>query len=90
MPATDPGERRLAAQIAAHDSWARTEDRSARTAPARAAALARFEAEVDPAGVLAPMERRRRAEHARRAHMKRLALRSAKARRLGATGGDAA
>ncbi|MGF2945831.1 hypothetical protein ACQV26_11935 [Mycobacterium sp. Lab-001] len=47
---------------------------------------------VDPDGELTPEERARRAEHARKAHFKRLALKSAKARRrrteLG--GGDAA
>lgn len=74
-------ERRLAAQIAAHESWAHTSDRSARTAPARAALLARFEAQVDPDGALPPDERARRAEHARKAYFQRLALKSARARR---------
>jgi hypothetical protein len=69
------------ARISAHESWARTEDRSARTAPARAAFLARFEKLVDPDGRLDPNERQVRAEHARRAHMLRLAERSAQARR---------
>lgn len=73
--------RTLAAQIAAHESWAHTSDRSARTAPARAALMARFEAEVDPAGTLPPDERARRAEHARKAYFLRLSLKSAKARR---------
>lgn len=70
--ATDT-ERRLAAQIRAHDSWANTEDRSARTAPARAAMMQRFldEAGGDPV----------RAEHRRKAHFQRLALKSAQARR---------
>lgn len=54
---------------------------SAATARARAAFLARFEAEVDPDGELEPDERRRRALAARRADFARLALRSAKARR---------
>lgn len=80
MPATET-ERRLRASIAAHTSWARTPDRSARTAPAREAALARFEREVDPDGVLLPQERARRAEHARKAYFQRLALKSARARR---------
>lgn len=75
-------ERKLAASIAAHESWARTPDRSARTAPARAALMARFEAEVDPDGVLPPQERQRRAEHLRRAYFQRLALKSARSRRL--------
>jgi hypothetical protein len=67
--------------MAAHVSWAKTDDRSARTAPARRAALARFENEVDPEGRLSASERARRAEHALRAHMTRLALRSAQVRR---------
>lgn len=91
MPLT-AAERSLRGQIAVHESWARTENRSARTAPARKAALDRFERMVDPDGELTPEERARRAEHARKAHFKRLALKSAKARRrrteLG--GGDAA
>lgn len=73
-------------RIGAHVSWANTSDRSARTAPARAAALARFEREVDPDGVLTPDERARRAEHARKAYFARLALKSAEARRRGTKG----
>ncbi len=74
-------ERALIARLAAHESWAKTADRSARTAPARAALLSKFEREVDPGGVLPPAERALRAEHARKAHFSRLALRSAQARR---------
>lgn len=44
------------------------------TAPARRAFMARFEREVDPEGVLDPVERSRRAEHAKRAYFSRLAL----------------
>lgn len=80
MPATST-ERKLRAEIAAHASWASTPDRSARTAPARRAALDRFEKQVDPDSVLLPAERARRAEHARKAYFKRLALKSAQARR---------
>ncbi|WP_395729486.1 hypothetical protein [Nakamurella sp.] len=80
MPAP-PSERSLAASIAAHESWAHTPDRSARTAPARAALDAKFEALADPDGVLLPHERARRAEHLRRAHFQRLALASARSRR---------
>src|SRR3954467_7644157 len=50
------------------------------TAKARAAFLARFEREVDPEGSLPEAERRRRAEHARKAHFARLALKSARTR----------
>lgn len=66
-------ERRLRASIAAHESWATTEDRAARTAPARRALDEKFlrEAGGDP----------QRAEHLRKAHFQRLALKSARARR---------
>lgn len=79
--------RALYGSIGAHESWARTSDPSARTAPARRAALERFEREVDPDGILTPAERAVRAEHAKKAYFKRLALKSAQARRRG---GDAA
>lgn len=80
MPPT-PAEKSLRGQIAAHESWARTENRSARTANARKAAFDRFEREVDPNGELTPAERTKRAEHARKAYFARLALKSAQARR---------
>jgi len=76
-----PEQRSLRARIASHVSWANTEDPKARTAPARSAFFDRFERQVDPDGVLDPADRRRRAEHARKAHMQRLALKSARARR---------
>jgi hypothetical protein len=76
-----PTERSLRAQIAAHESWANTEGRSARTAKARKAALDKFERQVDPNNELSPAERAKRAEHARLAHFKRMALKSAQARR---------
>lgn len=68
-------------QIAAEISWSRTADRSARTRPAREKFLKRFEHEVDPEGALPADERRRRAEHAKRAYMLRLAKRAVEARR---------
>jgi hypothetical protein len=74
-------DRTLAARVAAHSRWASTDDRTAATAPARKAALDRFEREVDPDGTLPPTERAVRAEHARKAYFYRLALASAKARR---------
>jgi hypothetical protein len=69
----NPAERRLRSQIAAHSSWAQTENRSARTAPARAGMNAKFlaQAEGDPV----------RAEHLRKAYFARLALKSAQSRR---------
>lgn len=71
--------RRIAAEI----SWSRTIDRSARTRPAREAFLKRFETEVDPDGQLAPEERYRRAEHAKRAYMLSLAKRAVASRKAG-------
>jgi hypothetical protein len=41
----------------------------------------RYEREVDPDGTLEPAERARRAEQAMKAHMARIALKSAQARR---------
>lgn len=73
MPSTVSSERSLAAQIAAHESWASTPDRTARTAKARAALDQKFldAADGDPV----------RADHLRKAHYARLALKSAQARR---------
>jgi hypothetical protein len=51
------------------------------TANARAGFLRRFELQVDPEGTLPEAERSRRAEAALRAHMLKLAARSAEARR---------
>jgi hypothetical protein len=67
------GERRLRARVASEESWANTLNRSARTAPARAALDAKFlqAADGDPV----------RAEHLRKAHFARLALKSAQSRR---------
>jgi hypothetical protein len=66
-------------RIGAEESWAKTTDRTARTAPARAAFEQRF---LDQAGG-DPV----RAAHLRKAYFRRLALKSAQARRRG---GDAA
>ncbi len=80
MPAT-PSDRRQASQIANLTRWSREANPRAATAPARAAFDSKWEREVDPEGVLDPEERAKRAERAKKAHMRRLALRSAKARR---------
>lgn len=69
-------------RIAAEVSWSRTYDRAGRTRAARQKFLERFEHEVDPDGTLPPEERRRRAEHAKRAYMLRLAKRATKARNV--------
>ena len=73
MPAQSQADRSLIARIAAESSWAVTENRSARTAPARAAQDAKFleQANGDPV----------RAAHLRKAYYARLALKSAQARR---------
>ena len=73
-------QRSLRARLAAHAMHARHDSREI-TANARKAFVARFERQVDPDGVLPVAERQRRAEHAMRAHMTRLALRSAQVRR---------
>lgn len=88
-----PEQRRMSATAAVHASWAKTVDRTARTAPATAASMARFERQVDPDGVLSPVERAKRAESARRAYFTGLALKSSLARAKRAKGknrGDSA
>jgi hypothetical protein len=74
-------ERALRARLAAHTSWANTDDRAARTRRGREAFEARFERQVDPDVTLDPAARRRRADHARKAYFLRLSLKSAQARR---------
>ena len=69
------------ARHAAQVSWEKTDDRAARTAPARAALLERFERQVDPTGILTPSRRRELAEHARSQHYRDMAYKSAAARR---------
>lgn len=87
MPsALTPRERSLRARIGAHALHS-THDPTDTTANARAAFLARFEHEVDPERLLPEEERKRRAEHARKAHMARLALASIRARRSRQGGG---
>jgi hypothetical protein len=68
-----PAERRLRGQLASHQSWANTENRTERTAPARAALDQKF---LDQAGG-DPV----RAESIRKAYYARLAFESAKARK---------
>jgi hypothetical protein len=77
-----PAERRLHAQLASHESWANTENRTGRTAPARRALDAKFlaEADGDP----------QRAESIRKAYYARLAFESAKARKAGSQARKAA
>lgn len=79
-------ERRQRAQIAAHESWAQTADRPARTAKARRAMLDKFEQQVDPDNELPPAQRAQMAESARKAYYKRLAFKSAQVRRRRSSG----
>jgi hypothetical protein len=71
----------LGGRIGANRRWAKEPDRVAALAPARKAFLDRFEREVDPDGVLDPVERGKRAENARKAYFAQLALWSHQARR---------
>ncbi len=79
----DPATARLRASAAAHEKWANCPDRSAATAAARAANLNRFERLVREAHPDWTDEQVRvAAENKKRAHYKRMALKSAKVRRL--------
>jgi hypothetical protein len=73
-------DRVLRGRIGAYVLHSRYDSREL-TKAARAAFESKFERDVDPAGVLPPEERLRRAEMARKAHYARLALKSAQARR---------
>jgi hypothetical protein len=81
MPAATPEERVLSARIAAAERWARTPDRSAATAPARAGLRAKFAREIDPDGTLPADELEKRIDLLVSAHMTRMSLRAARARR---------
>lgn len=72
-------QRSQRARIAALTRWSR-ENPATAAARGQAGLAARFEREVDPEGLLPHPERVRRAEAARKAHMARLAVRSAKVR----------
>jgi hypothetical protein len=76
--------RGLRARLAVHSSWAKTTDRTARTAPGTAASpasLSYWEKRVDPDGEMDEATRAKAAENARSAHYSRMAYRSAMARR---------
>lgn len=76
----NPADMAMRGRIGAHVTHSRYDSREL-TSSAREAFLSNFERQVDPDGVLSPEERRRRAEHAKKAHFSRLALKSAEARR---------
>lgn len=83
-------ERTLRARLAAHESWANTEDRPARTAAARQALEDRWIEEARRRfGYTDPDKLTQAAEHLKKAHYVRLALKSARARRA-RKGGEAA
>lgn len=62
MPAKEASERSEIASLAAHARWGRERDRSAATAPGRAAWRARFEAEL-PDDITDPDQRRTMVDH---------------------------
>ena len=67
-------------RIGAHIAHSRNDPR-AMTATARGAFLSSFERMADPDGVLPDAERLRRAEHLKKAHFLRMALKSAATRK---------
>lgn len=74
-----PEQRARAGRAAMYTRLAR-EDRTEMTAAARAAAMDRFEREVDPNGELDPVERARRAEYAKKAYFTALSRKAVAAR----------
>jgi hypothetical protein len=78
---TSPNERRLQGQIAAHTSWGRTENRSARTLPARRKFYESFERKADPDNKMSPKDRAKAAQNLRTLHYQKMAAKSARARR---------
>ena len=78
-------QRSLRASIAADVMHAKHDPRVT-TRNGTAAFLSKFEREADPDGVLDPVERARRAELLKRAHFKRLAFQSSRARQKRAGG----
>lgn len=67
-------QRSQRARLAASARWSRHDGHQG-TQAARDAFLARFELQVDPEGRLDPETRAKRAEHAKREHFTRLAMR---------------
>jgi hypothetical protein len=73
-------QRRMRSSLASLTRWANEDDPAAAMRPALNGFLTKFEREVDPDGTLDPEERTRRAQAARKAHMRRLALASSRKR----------
>jgi hypothetical protein len=70
-----------AARALAARRWAKCDDRSAATAPGRAAFESRFTRQVDPDGTLNPTVRAELADQARADYFRQLGQRSGQARR---------
>lgn len=70
------------AAAAAHKSWAKTKDRSGRTAPGREAALQKLLDEVDPDHEMSESDRLKAAENLRKARLYDAAQKSVDQRAL--------
>ena len=77
MPFKDSAQ----ARRVAHQGWAQTADRTARTTPGRDAITANLERTVDPDGVMSPEDRRKAAENLRQARLLLAAERSVPSRK---------
>jgi len=78
-----PAQRTLRARLAAHESWANTEDRSARTKAGHQASPASVDywlERVDPDGTMTVAARHAAAKSKRDAYMSRLAFNASRAR----------
>ena len=80
MCGLNPERASLLGRVGAHNAHSRHDSRDL-TANARAAFLETFLDQVDPNRELPEAERRRRAEHAKKAYFGKLALKSAQVRR---------
>ena len=83
-----PTERQLHARAASLANWSRVPDRSAAMAPLRDGFQRKLEQQVDPDGVLDPVELAKRVDMARRAHLanaSRIAAKKARERRESAS-----
>ena len=78
-------QRKLRAEIAAHTRWMHTPDRSAATKPARDGLERKFEDLVDLDRTLDPATRAKLVANAKSQHYKRLAYKSAQARKRAAS-----
>jgi hypothetical protein len=75
-----PFKNRTDASAHAHLSWAKTPNRTARTAPGRATADAALEAKIDPDGVMSEADRAKAIKNLRQAHMIRMSRLAAEKR----------